>query len=63
MNIDILTQPKLSNGEDYTLGEELKSLLLSKRPKFTNVSIFFGLIKDNAFEKIFEDIKSYMQNG
>jgi hypothetical protein len=63
LNIDILTQPKLSNGKDYTLGEELKTLLLSKRPKFTEVSIFFGLIKDNAFEKIFEDIKSYMLNG
>lgn len=63
MNIDVLTQPKLSNGKDYTLGEELKNLFLSKRPKFAEVSIFFGLIKDNAFEKIFEDIKSYMQNG
>ena len=63
MNTRILTQPKLCDGKNYTLGEELEKLLLSKKPKFTNVSFFFGLVKDNAFEKIFNSIKTYVLNG
>ncbi len=63
MNTRILTQPKLCDGKDYTLGEELEKLLLSKRPKYTDISFFFGLVKDDAFEKIFESIKTYVLNG
>ena len=63
MDIEILTQPKLANNKDYSLGEQLVQLLSSKRPKFTEVSFFFGLIKDNAFDKVFEYIKAFILNG
>ena len=35
LDIQILTQPRLSDGENYSLGEELKHILVSKKPKFT----------------------------
>ena len=63
MDIQILTQPKLCNGENYTLGDKLNELLSSKRPKFTEASFFFGLVKDNAFEKFFNSISSFILNG
>ena len=63
MEINILTQPKLYNKKDYSLGEHITSLLLSKKPKFTEVTFFFGLIKDSAFEKIYESLKTFILNG
>ena len=63
MDIQILTQPKLFDEKEYSLGEQLQLLLSSKRPKFTDVSFFFGLVKDNAFDKIFEYIKTFILNG
>jgi len=63
LDIQILTQPKLCNGENYTLGENLQLLLESKRPKYTDATFFFGLVKDNTFEKFFEHIKSFILNG
>lgn len=63
MDIKILTQPELCNGKSYTLGDELNSLLLSKRPKFTEVSFFFGLVKDVTFENFSGSIKEYIMNG
>ncbi|MBE5813462.1 MAG: hypothetical protein E7314_07480 [Clostridiales bacterium] len=63
MEINILTQPKLYNKKDYSLGEHLNSLLLSKKPKFTDATFFFGLVKDSAFDKIYESLKSFILNG
>jgi len=63
LDIQILTQPNLFDGKNYSLGDHLKLLLSSKRPKYTKVSFFFGLLKDNAFEKFLEDIKSFILNG
>lgn len=63
MEIQILTQPKLYNGKNYTLGEQLNQLLLSKKPKFIEATFFFGLVKTNAFDEIFENIKTFILNG
>ena len=63
MEINILTQPKSYNNKDYCLGEHINSLLLSKKPKFTEATFFFGLIKDSAFDKIYESLKTFVLNG
>lgn len=63
METKIFTQPKQFNGLDYSLGEHLEQLLLSKRPKYTELSLFFGLIKENAYEKIYPSLKSFVMNN
>lgn len=63
MDIKILTQPKLSGKKEFAFGEHLHQLLDSKRPKFTEASFFFGLVKDAALEKFSESIKSFILNG
>lgn len=63
MDIQILTQPILNTGKEYTLGNHLQQLLTSKRPKFAKATFFFGLVKDSAFENLLEYIKSFILNG
>lgn len=63
METKIFTQPKQFDGNSYSLGEHLEQLLLSKRPKYTDLSLFFGLVKENAFEKIYPSLKSFIMNG
>lgn len=63
MKTNLFTQPKLFDGKDYSLGNHLTELLLSKRPKYTDVSLFFGLVKDNAYEKIYPFLKEFIVNG
>lgn len=63
MDIKILTQPKLCNGKDFSLGEYINSLLLSKRPKYTDISLHFGVIKDNAYKKLSDSLKNFILNG
>ena len=63
MDIKLFTQPKTCDGENYSLGEQIELLLSSNSPKFTDATFFFGLVKDNAFDKIFEYIKSYILSG
>ena len=63
METKIFTQPKQFDGNSYSLGEHLEQLLLSKRPKYTNLSLFFGLVKENAFEKIYPSLKSFIINN
>jgi len=57
------TQPKQFNGKDYTLGAHLEQLLMSRRPKYTDLSLFFGLVKENAYEKIYPNLKAFIIDG
>ena len=53
MNIEILTQPKLSNGEDFKLGNEIVKMLTSKKPKYKIANFMFSLIKSNKYSRCF----------
>lgn len=63
METKIFTQPKQFNGTDYSIGDHLEQLMLSKRPKYTDLSLFFGLVKENAYEKIYPSLKSFIMNN
>lgn len=63
MNIEILTQPKLSNGEDFKLGNEIVKLLTSKKPKYKTANFMFSLIKANAVDILKPYLKSFIENG
>lgn len=63
MNTEILTQPKLSNGEKFTLGEETIKLLTSKKPKFKTANFMFSLIKSNAIDVLKPHLKTFIENG
>ena len=63
MNIEILTQPKLSNGEDFKLGNEIIKMLASKKPKYKTANFMFSLIKSNAVDVLKPYLKSFMDNG
>lgn len=63
METKLLTQPKQFDGKNYSLGGHLEQLLMSKRPKYTDVSFFFGLIKENAYEKIYPNLKAFIIDG
>lgn len=63
MNTEILTQPALSNGEKFVLGDEIVKLLSSKKPKFKTVSFMFSLIKANAIDALKNHLKTFIDNG
>lgn len=63
MELELHTQPKTHTGKDFCLGDKLCSMLNSKKPKLTSCTLFFGLIKENAFEKIFDSLKNFTENG
>ncbi|MBP3284514.1 MAG: hypothetical protein J6M02_03335 [Clostridia bacterium] len=61
MDIEIFTQPALTNGENYNLGDCITDLLNSG--EFTDVSFFIGLLKEDAYEKLFEHLKNFILSG
>ena len=63
METKLLTQPKQFNGKDYSLGTHLEQMLMSKRPKYTDLSLFFGMVKENAYEKIYSNLKAFIIDG
>lgn len=63
MNIEILTQPSLANGEPFLLGEKITSLLASKRPKYKSVNFMFSLVKSNAIDVLKPFLQIFMENG
>lgn len=63
LETDIFTQPCMFNGDNYSLGSRLEKLLTSKRPKYINLSLFFGLVKENAYEKLYPFFSDFMANG
>lgn len=63
MDIEILTQPKLSNGEDFKLGNEIVKLLTSKKPKYKTANFMFSLIKANAVDILKPYLNSFIENG
>lgn len=63
METKLHTQPKQFNGKDYSLGAHLEQLLMSKRPKYTDLSLFFGMVKENAYEKIYPNLKAFIIDG
>jgi hypothetical protein len=63
LNIEILTQPKLSNGEDFKLGNEIVKMLTSKKPKYKTANFMFSLVKSNAVDILKPYLKTFMENG
>jgi len=63
LNIEILTQPKHSNGEDFKLGNEIVKMLTSKKPKYKTANFMFSLIKSNAVDILKPYLKSFIDNG
>lgn len=63
METKLFTQPKLFNGKNYSLGSHLEQLFMSKRPKYTEACLFFGLVKENAYDKIYSNLKAFIING
>ena len=63
METKLFTQPKQFNGKDYSLGAHLEQMLMSRRPKYTDLSLFFGLVKENAYEKIYPNLKAFIIDG
>lgn len=63
METKLFTQPKQFNGRNYSLGGHLEQLFMSKRPKYTDACLFFGLVKENAYDKIYSNLKAFIING
>ena len=63
MQTKLFTQPKLFNGKNYSLGSNLEQLFMSRRPKYTEACLFFGLVKENAYDKIYSNLKAFIING
>lgn len=61
MDIEIFTQPTLSNGENFTLGDEIVRLLDSG--EFKDVSFYLGIIKEDVYEKLFPHFKNFILTG
>lgn len=63
MNIEILTQPILSNGSPFILGEEIVKLLSKKKPKTKEISFMFSLAKSNAIDMLKPALTEFIGNG
>lgn len=63
MNIEILTQPILSNGTPFILGEEIIKLLSKKKPKTKEISFMFSLVKSNAIDMLKPALTEFIENG
>ena len=63
MNTEILTQPILSNGEPFVLGEEITKLLNSKKPKYKVANFMFSFIKSDAIDILKPSFQSFLDNG
>lgn len=63
METKLFTQPKQFNGKNYSLGGHLEQLFMSRRPKYTDACLFFGLVKENAYDKIYSNLKAFIING
>lgn len=61
MDIEIFTQPTLITGEAYSIGDRITDLINSGT--FSELSFFIGLMKEDAYEKIYESLKSFILNG
>ena len=62
MDIQVLTQPKLSNGESFSLGESIISILTSKKPKYKTANFIFGVVRPNALEYLKPYFTTFIEN-
>ena len=63
MEIELLTQPTLSNGEPFSLGEKITSILTSKKPKYKTANFMFGVLKPNAIEYLKPYFKDFLEGS
>ena len=63
MEIQLLTQPILNNGEHFSLGEKITSILESKKPKCKTANFIFGVIKQSAIDYLTPHFKDFIANN
>jgi len=63
LEIELLTQPTLNNGEAFSLGETITSILTSKKPKYKSATFIFGVLKPNAIDYLKPYLTEFLENG
>jgi len=61
LDIELFTQPTLPNGEIYSIGKHITDLI--NTGDFSELSFFVGLMKEDAYDKLYESLKSFILTG